>query len=331
MTNAIARILDANLDRAREGLRIIEEWCRFALNNPQLADHCKKMRQTIAQWHTNDLKIARDTPNDLGTQLSHPQEEERSSITHLLVANLGRLQESLRVIEEYGKLYQEGMGTTFKQLRYEAYTLESRLISCDRLKKLQEAPLYLVTSPSDQLFSVVESALKGGLKIVQYRDKNGDDYKRWQNAAKLCQLCHDYDALFLVNDRVDLAIAVKADGVHLGQQDLPVKVARELLGNQAIIGKSTTSPQEMTQTLAENPDYVGVGPVYATPTKAGKTPVGLSYIQYAVKHCPIPWFAIGGIDGSNCHDVRQAGAKQIAVVRAIMDAENPKVATEQLS
>lgn len=175
MTHAIARILDANLDRSREALRIIEEWCRFALNDAELADHCKKMRQTVAQWHTNDLKIARDTPNDLGTQLSHPQEENRSSINHLLSANLGRLQESLRVLEEYGKLYQEGMGTTFKQLRYEAYTLESRLISCDRHNKLREASLYLVTSPSDHLLAVVESALKGGLKIVQYRDKNADD------------------------------------------------------------------------------------------------------------------------------------------------------------
>lgn len=331
MTHVIARILDANLDRAREGLRIIEEWCRFALNNQELANKCKQMRQTVGQWHTNDLKIARDTPNDLGTQLSHPQEENRDSIAHVLSANFGRLQESLRVLEEYGKLHKAEMGATFKKLRYEAYTLESQLICCERLQKLQEAPLYLVTSPSEHLLSVVESALKGGLKIVQYRDKETDDGIRWENAAKLCQLCHDYDALFLVNDRVDLAIAVNADGVHLGQHDLPIKVARELLGNQAIIGKSTTSPEEMAKTLSESPDYIGVGPVYATPTKAGKAPAGLSYVEYAAENCPIPWFAIGGIDSSNCDAVRQAGAKQIAVVRAIMSADDPQVATKQLS
>jgi thiamine-phosphate pyrophosphorylase len=330
MTYSIARILDANLDRAREALRIIEEWCRFGLNDPILTETCKKMRQSVAQWHTVDLKIARDTPNDQGTQLSHPQEETRRSVTHLLSANLGRLQESLRVLEEYGKLYQENMGFAFKELRYQAYTLESQLIAAERLQKLRQASLYLVTSPCDHLFSVVEAALQGGLKLVQYRDKNQEDGIRWENAAKLSQLCHDYGALFLVNDRVDLAIAVKADGVHLGQQDLPVKVAREILGNQAIIGQSTTNLEEMARALAQNPDYIGIGPVYATPTKAGKAPVGLSYIEYAVKNCPIPWFAIGGIDLTNYNEVRQAGAQQIAVVRAIMEADDPKSVTQQL-
>ncbi len=329
MNDVIARILDANLDRAREGLRIIEEWCRFGLNDAQFADRCKQMRQEVAKWHTLDLKIARDTPNDQGTQLSHPQEESRSNIDHLLYANLGRLQEALRVIEEYGKLYQANMGMAFKQLRYQAYTLESDLICHNRLAKLREISLYLVTSPSERLFSIVESALQGGLELVQYRDKNTDDAIRFDNASKLCQLCHDYGALFLVNDRVDLAIAVNADGVHLGQQDLPIGVARQILGNQRIIGRSTTNPEEMAKALAEGADYIGVGPVYATPTKAGKKAAGLEYVEYAAKNCQIPWFCIGGSDLSNIEAVRQAGGKQVAVVRAIMEADDPKKVTEQ--
>ncbi len=328
MNRAIARILDANLDRAREGVRIIEEWCRFALNNPELADKCKQMRQAIAQWHTLDLKMARDTPNDAGTQLSHPQEETRQSIEHLLQVNCGRLQEALRVLEEYGKLYKIEMGQAFKTLRYQAYTLESELFMANNLQNLPHIPLYLVTSPSENLLTVVESALKGGLKLVQYRDKNSDDALCYQNALKLKELCYNYNAIFLVNDRVDLALAVNADGVHLGQRDLPIDVTRNLLGKNAIIGRSTTNPTEMTKAVQEGADYIGVGPVYATPTKAEKKPAGLEYVQYAVKNCPIPWFCVGGINLDNLSIVKQAGGKQFAVVRAIMEADNPQKVTE---
>lgn len=327
--SALLRILDANLDRAREGLRIIEEWCRFGLNQVHLADDCKQLRQAIAQWHSDDLRRARDTPGDLGTTLSHPQEETRSSIQSLLQANLCRVQEALRVLEEYGKLYHPGMGADFKQMRYRVYTLESQLLNFHQQQKLKDARLYLVTSPSENLIAIVEAALKGGLTLVQYRDKTTDDEIRYDNARQLCQLCHAYDALFLVNDRVDLALAVDADGVHLGQTDLPIAVARQLLGSQRLIGRSTTNPQEMQKAIAEGADYIGVGPVYATPTK-DKAAAGLDYVRYAQQQATLPWFAIGGIDGTNLPEVLQAGAKQVAVVRAIMNAENPTQSVQTL-
>jgi thiamine-phosphate pyrophosphorylase len=324
----IKRILDANLDRAREGLRIVEEWCRFGISNRELAEECKQMRQELAVWHSLDLRSARDTPNDIGTELSHPQEEQRASVEQLLQANLCRIQEALRVLEEYGKLYQTEMGKTFKQLRYRVYTLESELFGHDKKQILAQTSLYLVTAPRENLLGVVEAALQGGLKLVQYRDKNTEDTVRLENAAKLCQLCHDYGALFILNDRVDLALAVRADGIHLGQQDIPSALAREILGNQAIIGRSTTNPAEMAKALGEGADYLGVGPVYATPTKAGKAPAGLEYVAYARAHCPIPWFAIGGIDLSNVKEVKQGGAQRVAVVRAIMQADHPTQVTQ---
>jgi thiamine-phosphate pyrophosphorylase len=326
---AIERILDANLDRAREGLRIIEEWCRFGLNDSQLAEQCKQMRQEIASWHSSELRLARDTLEDVGTELSHRQEETRSSIEQVLQANICRVEEALRVLEEYGKLYKPEMGTAFKQMRYQVYIVESNLLAYRRRQQLKDAQLYLVTSPSEQLFSVVEAALKGGLRLVQYRDKNTDDILRLTNAQKLRQLCRDYGALFLMNDRVDLAVAVDADGVHLGQQDLPISVARQILGPQRIIGRSTTNPQEMERAIAQGADYIGVGPVYETPTKAGKPAAGLEYVRHAVQHSPIPWFAIGGIDLSNVSDVLDAGAERVAVVRAIMQAENPTTVTQE--
>lgn len=326
---AIKRILDANLDRAREGLRIIEEWCRFGLDNSQLAAQCKQMRQEIASWHSIELRMTRDTAGDLGTALSHPKEEQRSSIEHLLQANLCRVQEAMRVLEEYGKLYHPEMGMAFKKMRYQVYILESSLLTNRGQQQLKDIQLYLVTSPSKTLFSTVEAALQGGLKLVQYRDKSTDDIVRIGNAEKLCQLCHQYGALFIMNDRVDLAAAVNADGVHLGQQDLPIAVARKILGSHKIIGRSTTNPQEMELSITEGADYIGVGPVYETPTKVGKAAAGLEYVRYAAENSPIPWFAIGGIDLSNINDVLTAGAKRVAVVRAIMQADDPTLVTQQ--
>ncbi|MEM9925829.1 MAG: thiamine phosphate synthase [Cyanobacteria bacterium P01_D01_bin.50] len=324
----VLRILDANLDRVREGLRIIEEWCRFGLNNSDFSRECKNLRQEVAKWHTTELRAARNTPGDLGTELSHPQEEQRSSLKSLLQANFCRVEEALRVLEEYGKLYRNGMGKAFKQIRYRVYTLESNLMGFSLYQQFLRSRLYLVTSPSENLINTVEAALKGGLSMVQYRDKTADDAIRYELARKLKGLCHAYDALFLVNDRVDLALAVDADGVHLGQQDIPISVARNLLGPHRLIGRSTTNSEEMQRAITEGADYIGVGPVYETPTKEGKAAAGLQYVNYAAKNCPIPWFAIGGIDPNNLNDLIEAGANRVAIVRSIMQAEQPTLVTQ---
>ncbi len=326
----VYRILDANLDRTREGLRIIEEWCRFGLNSGQFTEECKRLRQEVAIWHTSDLRAARDTPGDSGTELTHPQEEHRSSVKSLLQANFCRVQEALRVLEEYGKLYHPNMGSAFKQMRYRVYTLESNLMGYQRHQLLWRSRLYLVTSPSETLVTTVESALKGGLTLVQYRDKTADDTLRLEQATKLRRLCHAYGALFIINDRVDLALAVDADGVHLGQQDMPIATARQLLGPQRLIGRSTTNSEEMQAAIAQGADYIGVGPVYETPTKVGKPATGLAYVSYVSQNSSIPWFAIGGIDANNINDVIDAGAKRVAVVRSLMQAEQPTLVTQYL-
>lgn len=329
---AIYRILDANLDRAREGLRIIEEWCRFGLNDAQLTQDCKALRQELAQWHSPELRAARHTPSDPGTTLTHPQEETRADLQDLLHANFSRIQEALRVLEEYAKLYQAEMAAACKQMRYRVYTLESNLSGDDDLRqRLEAAALYLVTAPSQQLFAIVEAALQGGLKLVQYREKDADDQVRLAQAQKLRDLCHQYGALFILNDRIDLALAVNADGVHLGQQDAPIAVARALLGPGRIIGRSTHNAGEMERAIAEGADYIGVGPVYETPTKPGRLAVGLDYVRHAARNCPIPWYAIGSIDLETLGDVIQAGARRVAVVRAIMQAEDPLITTQHLT
>ncbi|MDY6938362.1 MAG: thiamine phosphate synthase [Cyanobacteriota bacterium] len=327
-TPAIGRILDANLDRAREGLRIVEEWCRFGLDDRALTDECKQLRQALASWHTQELREMRDTPADTGTELTHPQERERAGIEHVLQANLCRTQEALRVLEEYGKLHHPKMGEAFKHMRYRVYALDSQLLARGRHQKLQQAQLYLITAADENLPIIVEQALQGGLTLVQYREKHADDATRIEQGIQLRKLCHRYGALFVMNDRVDLALAVDADGVHLGQHDVPVAFARKLLGSSRIIGRSTTNPQEMKQAIEEGADYIGVGPVYETPTKPGKAPAGLEYIRYATENSPVPWFAIGGIDMSNIHEVFSAGARRVSVVRAIVRAEQPTLVTQ---
>jgi thiamine-phosphate pyrophosphorylase len=330
LDRTLYRILDANLDRAREGLRVIEEWCRFGLENEALTEECKRSRQELASWHTEDLRSARDTVNDPGTGLSHQNEETRSDIAAVLRANLSRVQEALRVLEEYGKIYNSELAASVKQIRYRTYVLESKIMVRYRHQKLQDARLYLVTMPCDRLLEVVESALQGGLTLVQYRDKECEDRVRVEIATALCKLCHRYNALFLVNDRPDIALAVGADGVHLGQQDMPIAAAREILGKDYIVGQSTTNPDELQRALESGADYVGVGPVYATPTKPGKAAAGLKYASYVADRVTIPWFAIGGIDSDNLPEVIGAGAKRVAVVRSLMQAEHPQLVVQNM-
>jgi thiamine-phosphate pyrophosphorylase len=190
-------------------------------------------------------------------------------------------------------------------------------------QKLAQAQLYLITSPVPNWLWAVEQALAGGVTLVQYRQKTASDQERFQDLLLLKDLCQQYQALLVVNDRLDLALAIDADGVHLGQTDLPVEVARSLLGSKKIIGQSTTNPQELAAALATSADYVGVGPVYETPTKPGKAAAGLDYVRYAAQSCLIPWFAIGGIDRHNLAEVQAAGATRVSVVRSLMTDPDP--------
>jgi thiamine-phosphate pyrophosphorylase len=344
----IYRILDANLDRAREAVRTIEEWCRFGLEDLELCDRCKQMRQELAQWHREEFRRARNTPDDPATGLSHANEVNRPDVQSVLRANMGRLQEALRVLEEYGKVIDRNFGEAMKQMRYQVYTLESQLLAYENAKqeinnigelrrqKLRSAKLYLVTMPVDNIVSVVESALQGGVQIVQYRQKEGEDGTRLAIAQQLCDICHQYEALFLVNDRVDIAIAVGADGIHVGQTDLPISAVRQILNtnggdaSEYIIGQSTTNPQELDIALNNQVDYVGVGPVHATPTKPNKAASGYEYVKYAAANIDIPWFAIGGIDEHNLGEAIAAGAERVAVVRALMKAEHPDLIAQQM-
>jgi thiamine-phosphate pyrophosphorylase len=325
--NGVLKILDANLDRSREGLRVIEEWLRFGEANLEQAALCKAMRQEIATFHTEAMHQARNTPDDPLTAVDHAGERERQDVADVLRVNFARLQEALRVIEEYAKLLYPELAGAAKQWRYQIYTLESICLGNALRNRLSD--LYLVTSPHPNLLGIVEASLRGGLRLVQLREKEAEGRAIFDLACKLRDLCDRYDALLIINDRVDLALASYADGVHLGQADLPIAEARKLLGPHRLIGQSTHSPAEAAQSLIDRADYVGIGPIFETPTKPGRMAVGFDYVAYC-RDLPIPGYAIGGIDSENLEAVLRAGAQRVAVVRAIMAAPDPERATAQL-
>lgn len=188
----------------------------------------------------------------------------------------------------------------------------------------REARLYLVTGARPDLAAFLEAAVRGGVDIVQVREKALPDGELLRVLEEARAVTRELGLPLVVNDRPDLAVLVGADYVHVGQDDLPLPAVRRF-GIPA--GLSTHSREELARAEA---DYVAVGPVFATPTKPGRPAVGLELVGHAAAHAPAPWFAIGGIDRTNVADVVAAGARRIAVVRAIGDADDPEAAAREL-
>ena len=187
-----------------------------------------------------------------------------------------------------------------------------------------DSRLYLITGARPDLTPFLEAAVRGGVDIVQIREKSLADRELLPVLREARETTRRIGVPLVVNDRPDLALLAEADYVHLGQDDVPVAAARAL-GLAA--GQSTHAPAELDATDA---DYAGVGPVFATPTKEGRPAAGLEYVRYAAAHARVPWFAIGGIDASTVGEVVEAGATRIAVVRAIGDAADPEAAAAGL-
>ena len=200
----------------------------------------------------------------------------------------------------------------------------------DRRARLARARLYLVTEAATDP-AVLRAALEGGVDMLQLRDAAAGDEELLRAAAVFRSVCDEHDALFWLNDRPDLAIRAEADGVHVGQDDMPVGQARELVGHDVLIGLSTHSPEQLEAGIAAGADQLSVGPVWETPTKPGRPAVGLDYVRHAARSKPpMPWFAIGGIDAQNVREVAAAGAERAVIVRAIRDAQDPRAAAAEL-
>lgn len=333
-----ARIVDANLNRAREAIRVIEDYCRFILNHRLLARQTKSLRHRLAEAATRLpdalLLVARDTHGDVGTTIGTETEYHRESPIRVVIANLKRLQEALRSIEEYGKILDPDFARLIEPLRYETYTLErDLLIGADRRTRLTQARLYLLIAERNCAFSLertIREAVEGGVEIVQLREKKLPDSELLKRAAAVRRWTHDAGVLFIVNDRPDIAQLVEADGVHLGQDDLPVLSARKIVGPDRLIGVSTHNLRQIQTAMTDGADYIGVGPTFPSRTKSFSEYPGLSFVQAAAAVATPPAFILGGINAANIGEVLAAGGTRIAVSSAITTASQPRDAAQTL-
>ncbi len=208
-----------------------------------------------------------------------------------------------------------------------------RDLGAERRAQLAAARLYLVCGASldgRELPDLLRAAVAGGVEVVQLREKQLGDEQLVAVADAARALCERLGALFIVNDRPWVALEAGADGVHVGQDDMPVAELRELVGADMLIGLSTHAPDEIDAEDAALADYIGVGPVHETPTKPGRPAVGLELVRYAHEHAPVPFFAIGGLDEGNLGEAIEAGAQRAVVLRAIAAAEDPESAARKL-
>jgi thiamine-phosphate pyrophosphorylase len=336
--NEAARILDANLNRGREALRVVEDYCRFVLNDHFLTEAVKHLRHGLAgassQLPAGALLAARDTTGDVGTRISAGGEYDRTSSAHVVAVNLKRLQEALRSVEEYGKVFGPVLGREVELLRYRSYTLERAIVrGSDARRRLAGAQLYVLLTGSQCVAALdwtIAQAAAGGATAFQLREKTLPDAELIARARDVRRWTRQVNALFIVNDRPDIARLVGADGVHLGQDDLPVADARRIVGPDTLIGVSTHSVAQVRKAVLDGADYLGVGPTFPSRTKAFDAFPGLAFVREAAAETSLPAFALGGIGPDNVQDVVAAGLRRVAVSSTIAAADDPEAVARVL-
>ncbi len=336
----LGRILDASANRAREGLRVIEDYARFVLDDPAITRRLKDVRHRLAQAERGldpTLLIeSRDAAGDVGAHIMTHTERIRENPRAVLAANFKRIEESLRSLEEYSKLVDVWLAGRFEVLRYDVYTIEKLTMTAvfSRRSLVDQRLMVLVGGlPTlGDLTWVVAEAIKGGAEVIQLREKGSTDREFLRRARDVRILTAQAGVLFIVNDRPDLALLARAEGVHLGQDDVSQKDARRVLGPTAVVGVSTHTGDQLDAALLAGAGYMGVGPVFPSPTKDFSEPelAGLAFVEHAARTTTRPWFAIGGVTEDNVDRVLDAGATRIAVSSAVIRSNRPARAVERL-
>ncbi|HVJ79957.1 MAG TPA: thiamine phosphate synthase, partial [Planctomycetia bacterium] len=334
----VARVVDANANRAREALRTLEDFARFILDDAGLCERLKNCRHRLREaleFLPYDWAIAaRETEGDVGAAISLDDEIQRPNLGAVLAANAKRASEALRALEEYAKLSDSQAARRLETLRYEVYTLERSLrIGQRSRRRLDGVVLYWLFDPHACRKTIewtVKEALEGGVQVVQLRDKQSTDRERIERALQIRQWTDAAGALFIVNDRPDIARLVRADGVHLGQEDMTVRAARRILGPGGLIGVSTHEVAQVSRAVSEGADYLGIGPVFPSSTKDFADFPGLDFVRAASRLTTLPSFCIGGVHAENASDVLAAGGRRIAVSAAISRSEEPALAARSL-
>jgi len=343
------RIIDANLNRAREACRVLDDLCRFVLDDAPLCQRWKSHRHAIVlaaqAFNPTDLLRSRNTEGDIGREVTTPSEFRRESARTVAQAATGRLSEALRSLEEASKaLAALTAAAAFEALRYETYTLEQ-----DTLARFPPAPLPHAPLPHARQWNlcvlITESlctlpwtetlvqAIEGGADCIQLREKNIDSGPLLERCHTARALTHARGCALIINDRPDLAAASKADGVHLGQTDLPPATVRALFGPTLLIGVSTTNLDEARSAVADHADSCGLGPMFPTTTKLKPTLAGPAYAAAYLADPTLaatPHLAIGGITQGNIHHLRTVGVRGVAVSAIVCESKSPASTCRQL-
>ena len=343
MPEKIWRVIDANLNRTGEGLRVLEDIARLVLDDAALSQQLKLMRHRLLSGDlpfNTKLVNARDAQGDVGASTLAPGQEKEKELLLVVVANARRVQESLRTIEELAKaqdmppkLHPE----EFRKARFDLYSIERELLGklTRRDKAAHLSGLHaIIDTQALTGRSHIEVALQiiqGRAKTIQLRDKFTSKNELLPIAQKLKALCSEHNVLFIVNDYLDLALAADADGLHLGQSDLPVRVARRLVPIDKILGCSTTTVDQAVAAEADGADYVAIGSIYPTPSKETAVIVGLDRLRQVRQAVKLPLVAIGGITKDNAAEVVAAGADSIAVISAILGTKSPELAARYIA
>lgn len=337
---AALRMLDANLNRAREGLRVVEDVARFSINDASASREAKRIRHELAEAMSQlgvspqALLDARDTPGDVGVSHSGASSQHREQLANVVHANAGRVAEALRVIEECCKLIGNGaVAHRIESLRYATYTLHQQIAGRLARSPRQYRLCVLLTErlcrkPWDQ---VAAEAIAGGADCLQLREKELTDAELLRRARRLVSLA-DGCSVF-INDRPDIALLSQSTGVHLGQTDMPLADARTLAGSRLLIGVSTENLEQARAAVMGGADICGVGPMFPTTTKDKPRLAGPGYLQAFLLDevtLGVPHLAIGGISPMNVQQLAAVGCRGIAVSSVVCGADNPRRVCEEL-
>lgn len=346
---AAGRLLDANANRAREGIRTTEDYFRFLVEDESVAKSLRNIRREVTTaaekyFGARCLLAARNSREDLGRPAeSSALEAQAEPQTPRTVAlrGLKRAQEALRVLEEYGRNVSGEATLTFSRMRFALYEVESHLaLENPAERKLRAARLYVLLTPEGCPLGVeatAEAALRGGAQILQLRDKQPATRPTFDLARRLRALCAAHHALLILNDRPDLAACACADGVHVGEDDLPASAIRGVFGDRLLIGRSTHSLVALKEALADAAtDYAAIGTIFRSPTKPERPTAGLDFARQAAQALEAagsakPVFAIGGIDEEEARLLRDVGWRRLAIGSAVTEAKEPEKATRRLA
>ncbi len=326
-----SRLLDACINRSAEGLRVLEDIARFSFDHQKMSSDIRKLRHEIRELfkgREKELLSSRKALDDVGIETSMKQkQDERKNLKDTVLSNFKRVEEALRSIEEILKSKGEYLaGKKMETLRFSVYCLEPEFISFFS-RKLPQG-IYGILGERFSLgmtnADTAKQMVDAGIDVLQYREKLKDKNLKqiFKECCEIREITAAANVPFIINDYTDIAMMVGADGIHQGQDDLPIDAVRKI-AKEMMIGCSTHSPEQAAKAVADGADYIGVGPIFTTRTKDDVCDaVGLEYLEHVAATYDIPFVAIGGIKISNLREVLSRGAKTVCLVTEIIGAEN---------